>query len=137
MKNLKSFFFLIAIVFGIMIQSCSKDSNNNASSEDLTITIIGNYSCQLTEAGYLTATDIPAIITKVDNATIQIAVTGKETVLAKVSKLTNAFLIDVKDQIGISGGGGGDFINNEINFGFNKTTNGTTVKLNYYGTKTL
>ena len=133
MKNLKTVHFFIIIVLAFMSQTCSKDSSD--SSEDLTKTIIGNYKCMLTTGTTITATDIPTVITRENNNTIKIAITGRETVFATVSKFNTYFLINVKDQTGITEGSGGDFGSNEINFGFKKT--GTTEKLNYYGTKSL
>ena len=134
MKNLKIIHFFIVTVLGIMIYACTKDSSN--SSEDLTKTIIGNYQCPST-IGTTIITGIPTVITKENNNTIKIAITGKDTVTAIIIQMATTFIINVQDQTGITDGYGGDFVNNAINFGFKKTTNGTTVQVNYYGIKSL
>ena len=143
MKKLKFSQLLaaIAIMLGLTFQSCSKDSTS--SSEDLTVTIVGTYMCQVSQqtgSNYtVIGSNISTLITKENNTTIKIAITGRETVTATVSKQSSYFLIDVIDQAGITNGHSGDFGNNEINFGYTKetTVNGITssVVLGYYGTK--
>jgi len=124
---------IIAFLFiGLLFQSCKKDETT--SSEDLTVTIVGNYLFDLRENNNpdVKESNISAVISKVNNNTIQIAISGKETLVATVSKLQDGkyFRIDVQDQTGISNSGG-DFDSNQINIGFTKAS----VKIYYYGIK--
>ncbi len=121
-----AFFFI-----GLLFQSCDKDETT--SSEDLTVTIVGNYLFELRENEVLTTSNIAAVITKVNNNTIQIAITGRETVKATVVKPQTGsyFLINVIDQTDITNGTGGDFAGSEINVDFTKSG----VTINYYGVK--
>ena len=122
----------IFISLGLLVQSCTKDSG-----EDLTVTIVGSYQFQLMEDGNVTNIGIPTVISKVNNNTIKIAITGKETVNATIGKLkiATAFSADVQDQTDITNGKGGDCGGGAINIGFDKKVTSKTIRYQYYGEK--
>lgn len=130
MKKLSflSFIFIITSLFSIaFLQACGEDG------EDLTTSIVGSYKFELRENGTLKASNIATTITKESNTSIKIAITGKETVTAKIEKPATGdyLLINVLDQKGITNGTGGDFVSGAINIGF---TNAGVI-VNYYGVK--
>jgi hypothetical protein len=134
-KSLYSFAMVIftVLTLAFIIPSCSDDSDETTTGEDLTVTIVGSYLFELRENSNITASNVATQISKVNNNTIQIAISGNETVQATVVKPETGtyFLINVLDQAGITEGTGGDFVNNEINIGFKKSG----VQKNYYGIK--